>query len=202
MALPSTLMVTTAEQIKELREKTGAGISDIKKALEESGGDIAKAQTAIERRLGGSAAKKAGRVTGAGLVDAYVHLNGRIGVIVELLCETDFVARNPTFKELAHDVALHITAMAPLFLSIEDVPQDVWQSEKARFLEEANKLGKPPHIVEEIVDGKLKAHFGVLSLLEQPFIKDQDKMVKDIVNEAVGKFGENIKIGRFARIEI
>lgn len=195
-------MAISTEHIKELREKTGAGISDIKKALEESGGDLARALTIIERKLGGHASKKSARETNAGLVDAYVHSNGRIGVIVELFCETDFVARNPEFKELVHDIALHIAAAAPLYLSLDHVPQDLWQSEKARFAEEASKLGKPANIVEEIVDGKLKSHFGALALLEQTFVKDQDKTVKDVVNEAIGKFGENIKVGRFARIEI
>lgn len=147
----------TAEQIKELREKTSAGISDIKQALEESGGDMASALSAIERKLGGSAAKRAGRTTGAGVIDAYIHAGGKIGVLVELLCETDFVARNPEFKELAHDLAMQIAAMAP-----------------------------------ENGD----------ALLDQPFIKDQGKTIKDMVNEAIGKFGENIKIGKFSRIEL
>lgn len=149
-------MIST-EQIKELREKTGAGIADIKKALEESGGDTTKALGMIEAKLGGSAAKKAGRLTTAGLVESYVHGNGKIGVLVELLCETDFVARNPGFQELAHELSMQIAAMGP---------QD-------------------PE-----------------TLLSQPFIRDQGKTVKDVINEAVGKFGENIKIGRFSRIEL
>lgn len=147
----------TAEQIKILREKTGAGISDVKKALEESGGNLAQAQERLERKLGSAAMKKAGREIKAGLVEAYVHSNGRIGVLLEVGCETDFVAKNPQFKEFAHDLAMHIAAMDP-----------------------ENKT----------------------ALLEQPFIKNESKSVGDLLNEAVGRFGENIKIGRFARYEI
>ena len=192
----------SAQQIKELREKTGAGISDVKKALEESGGDGIKAYALLERKLGSSAVKKAGREIKAGLVEAYVHSNGRIGSLVEVGCETDFVARNPEFKAFAHDIAMHIAAMNPLYLSSDTVPQDVWQAEKSRFEEEVKKMEKPARIVAEILDGKLKTHFGALSLLEQPFVKDQDKKVCDVINEAIGKFGENIKVGRSVRFEI
>lgn len=149
--------MVTAQQIKELREKTGAGISDIKKALEESEGDMKKARALIEEKFGSVAAKKSARATRAGLVDAYIHSNGRLGVLAELYCETDFVARNPAFRELAHEIAMHIAAMAP------DGPD---------------------------------------SLLLQPFVKNESKTVGDIMNEAIGKFGENIKIGGFVRFEI
>ncbi len=192
----------SAEQIKELRAATGAGVSDVKRALEDSGGDMARALEAIERKLGGSAGKRAGRETGAGIVESYIHSNGRIGSLVELMCETDFVARNPEFHTLAHDIALHIAAMRPAYPSLDAVPVDVWQREKERISEEVAALQKPSHIKEEIIDGKLKSYFGALSLLEQPFAKDQDKTVGDIINEAVGKFGENIKVGRFVRYEI
>jgi len=191
-----------ANQIKELREKTGASISDVKKALEENGGDMDKAYAWLERKLGSSAVKKAGREIKAGLIEAYVHSNGRIGSLVEVGCETDFVARNPQFREFAHDIAMHIAAMSPVYLSIEMVPQNLWEAERMRVAEEVRGLNKPAHILEEIIDGKLKAHFGALSLLSQPFIKDQDKTVGDVVNETIGKFGENIKIGRFIRFEI
>lgn len=192
----------SAQLIKALREKTGAGISDIKKALEESKGDVEKAVEIIERKLGSSAVKRAGRDTNAGLVEAYMHSTGRIGAMVELFCETDFVARNPAFKELAHDIAMHIAAMRPAYVSLDTVPQEVWEAEKDRFLEEASQLGKPMNIVEQIVDGKLKSHFGSMALLAQPFVKDQDKTVEAILNEAIGRFGENLKIGRFVRFEI
>jgi elongation factor Ts len=192
----------SANQIKELREKTGASISDVKKALEENGGDMDKAYAWLERKLGSSAVKKAGREIKAGLIEAYIHSNGRIGSLVEVGCETDFVARNPQFREFAHDIAMHIAAMSPVYLSIETVPQNLWEAERMRVAEEVRGLNKPAHILEEIIDGKLKAHFGALSLLSQPFIKDQDKTVGDVVNETIGKFGENIKIGRFIRFEI
>lgn len=191
-----------AQLIKALREKTGAGISDIKKALEESKGDVVKAVEIIERKLGSSAGKRAGRDTNAGLVEAYMHATGKIGAMVELFCETDFVARNPAFKELAHDIAMHIAAMRPAYLSLDAVPEQAWQVEKERCTEEAAQLGKPANIVEQIVDGKLKSHFGSMALLAQPFVKDQDKTVEEILNESIGRFGENLKIGRFARFEI
>ena len=191
----------SANQIKELREKTGAGVSDVKKALEESGGDMDKAEKLIERKLGGVAAKKASRETRAGLVDAYIHSNGRIGAMVEVFCETDFVARNPAFKEFVHDIAMHAAAMRPLYLSLDTVPEDVWGTEKSRFEEETRGMQKPAEIMEQIVDGKLKSYFGAQTLLEQPFVKDQDKTVGQVLNEAVGRFGENIKIGKFLRME-
>ncbi|MBI2055939.1 MAG: elongation factor Ts [Candidatus Sungbacteria bacterium] len=195
-------MAISAQQIKELRATTGAGVSDVKKALEESGGDREKATQWLERKLGSLAGKREGRATGAGIVEAYVHSNNRIGVLAELFCETDFVARNPEFKALAHDITLHIAAMKPLYPSLDAVPKDVWDTEKSRFETEVNAMGKPANIAIEIVNGKLKAYFGAVALLSQSFVKDQDKTVGEIVNEAVGKFGENIKIGRFSRFEL
>ena len=192
----------TAQQIKELREKTGAGVSDIKKALEESGGDMERAFKVIERKLGGGAVKRASRETKAGIIDAYIHSNSRVGVLAEVFCETDFVARNPQFKGFAHDIAMHIAAMSPLYPSIDSVPKEIWQAEKSRFEEEARGMNKPANILTEIVDGKLKAYFGAVSLLSQPFVKDQDKTVEEVLNEVIGKFGENIKIGRFVRFEV
>ncbi len=192
----------SAQSIKDLREKTGAGISDIKKALEESGGDMTKALSIIERRLGGIALKKAGRETHAGIVDAYVHSNGRIGSMVEIFCETDFVARNPQFREFAHDIAMHVAAMSPAHLSLDTIPQEMWQAEKSRIEGEVRDMKKPESVLQEIVDGKLKAHFGPMVLLSQTFVKDQDKTVGDFINEAIGKFGENIKVGKFVRFEL
>lgn len=195
-------MGISLDHIKELREKTGAGMSDVRRALEEHGGDRERALQAIQRKLGSAGAKKASRETNAGLVESYIHSNGRVGAMVELLCETDFVARNPVFKELAHDLAMHITAMSPLYLSLDAVPKEMWQTEQDRFQEEVRAMGKPERIAKEIIDGKLKAYFGSVSLLEQPFIKDQNKTIGVMVNEAIGKFGENIKIGRFSRFEV
>ena len=191
----------SAQLIKDLREKTGAGVSDIKKALEESGRDVEKALKIIERKLGSVSGKKVGRETKAGIVDAYVHTNGRLATLVELFCETDFVARNPAFKELAHDIALQVAALRPLYGSFDAIPPDVWQSEKSRFEEEVAQLNKPSGIRAEIIDGKLKSYFGAVTLLEQPFVKDQNKTVGEVINEAIGKFGENIKVGRFVRLE-
>ncbi len=192
----------SAQLIKELREKTGAGVSDVKKALEEAKGDTAKALEIIERKLGSSASKRAGRDALAGIVESYVHTNDRLGVMLELFSETDFVARNPGFKQLAHDIALHIAAMRPMYLSLDAVPREQWDAQKAMFSEEVSALNKPANIVEQIIDGKLKAYFGAFSLLDQPFVKDQDKTVRDILNESIGRFGENIKVGRFVRLEM
>lgn len=192
----------SAQQIKELRERTGAGISDVKKALLEHGEDSDKAFAALERKLGADAVKRAGRATEAGIVETYIHSNGRIGAMIEILCETDFVARTPQFKELAHDIAMHIAAMRPLYLSLDTIPQEVWNAEKERIEEETRKMDKPHAVLEHIIDGKIKSHFGALSLLAQPFVKDQDKTVGDIVNEASGRFGENVTMSRFARFEI
>ena len=196
------IFMISAEQIKELREKTGAGISDVKRALEESGGDMTKALAAIERKLGSAAGKRAGRQTHAGVVNAYIHSNARVGVLIELFCETDFVARSPAFVGLAHDFALHIAAMNPVYVSRQDVPRDLWETEKERCREEARATGKPAVIQEQIVEGKLQAHFGALSLLDQPFVKEQEKSVGAILNEAIGRFGENIRVGRFVRFEL
>ena len=192
----------SAQQIKELREKTGAGVSDIKKALEENEGDVARAIAAIERKLGSNAGKRASRETRAGVVDAYIHSNSKIGAMVELFCETDFVARSPDFIALAHNIALHVAAMSPAYLSYDAVPEDIRNAEKKRFEEEARQTGKSAEIQAAIVEGKLKAHFGALSLLEQSFVKDQNKTVGQVVNEAIGRFGENIRLGRFVRLEL
>jgi elongation factor Ts len=194
--------IISTEQIKILRERTGAGIAEVKKALEESGGETEKAVSLLERKLGNAALKKAGRDMRAGLIESYIHANGKIGSMVEIFCETDFVARNPQFKEFAHGLAMHIAAMNPLYLSFDAIPAELLEAERSVFLEEAERLGKPNRIVEEIVNGKLKAHFGPLTFLLQPFIKDQDKTIGEIVNEAIGRFGENIKIGRFVRFEL
>lgn len=195
-------MIISAHAIKALREKTGAGVSDVKKALEESGGDMEKARVLIERKLGSAAVKKAGRETKAGLIDAYVHSNSRVASLVEIFCETDFVARTPAFKEFVHDIAMHVAAMAPAYLSLEHIPEEIWNAEKARLQEEVRGMHKPKEMMDQIIDGKLKSHFGAQSLLSQPFIKDQDKTVDDILKEAIGRFGENTKIGKFVRFEI
>jgi len=195
-------MSISAQQIKELRDKTGAGISDVKKALEDAKGDTGAAFKMLERKLGSAALKKASRETKSGLIGSYIHSNGRIAALVEVFCETDFVARNPSFLELAHDLAMHVAAMKPVFMSVQDVPPEEWQTEKARFAEEAKKMNKPQEVLESIVEGKLKAYFEPLSFLEQPFVKDQNKKISEVINESIGRFGENIKVNKFVRLEI
>ena len=195
-------MVISAQQIKDLREKTGAGIADVKKALEEANGEFAKAFELIERKLGSAAVKKAGRETGAGLVDAYIHSNHKVGALIEVFCETDFVAKTPAFKEFVHDLALHIAAMRPVYLSIDLVPENLWQAEKAKVAEEVSAMDKPENIKNQIIEGKLNTYFGSLSLLSQPFVKDQDKKIEQVIAEAIGRFGENIKVGNFTRFEV
>ncbi|MDO8600027.1 MAG: elongation factor Ts [bacterium] len=193
-------MVLT-EKIKELRERMGASIAECKKALEKSSGDLEKAIVILEKALGGMAAKKSSRELHAGVIDSYLH-GGKIGVLVEVYSETDFVARNPEFKMLVHDIAIHIAASAPLYLDTTSVPEEVMAAERVRFEEEVVALGKSPELAKTIVEGKLKTHFEALCLMTQVFVKNPDKMVGDVVNEAVGKFGENIKVGRFVRFEL
>lgn len=193
-------MVVT-EKIKELRERTGASIAECKKALEKTSGDLNSAIAVLERALGGMAAKKSSRELKAGVIESYLH-GGKIGVLVAVYSETDFVARNPEFKALAHDLAIHIAASAPLYRDIAAIPEEVSAAERARFEEEVALLGKSPELECQIVDGKLKAHFEALCLMTQPFVKNPDKTMGDVVNEAIGKFGENIRVGRFVRFEL
>jgi len=185
--------------IKELRERTGAGILDCKKALTEADGDVEKAIDWLRSKGVAKAAKKSGRAATEGLVHAYIHGAGKIGVLVEVNAETDFVARNDQFQALVNDIALHIAAAAPEFVRIEDVPADVIEKErtvqKALVLEE----GKPEHIADKIVDGRMKKFVQDICLLEQPFIKDDKKTVGQVMTDAVARIGENIQIRRFAR---
>lgn len=192
----------SSETIKELRERSGVSVMECKKALEESGGDIDQALKVLDKKFGGMASKKASRETKDGVIDVYLHSNAKIGVMLELHSETDFVARNPAFRELAHNIAMHIAAMDPQYCSIEDVPAEVREAEKAEIAGEVAKMGKPDELVAGIIDGKLQAKLAEVSLMSQPFIKDPDKKVSDLIEEAIGKFGENIKIGRFVRYAI
>lgn len=192
----------STQQIKKLRQETGAGIADVREALEKNGGNVEKARQWLEKKLGASALKKANRSTTAGIIDSYIHSNGRIGAMVEVMCETDFVARNPQFKEFVHNIAMHIAAMAPVYISLDTVPEDVLSVERKRLEKEVETLDKPVDIKRQIVEGKLKSQLAEITLLEQPFVKDQDKSVGELINESIGKFGENIKIARFVRFEI
>mgnify|MGYP002826776813 CR=1 FL=1 len=185
--------------IKELRARTGAGILDCKKALAENDGDLDKAIDWLRAKGAASAAKKAGRAAAEGLVHAYIHAGGKIGVLVEVNSETDFVARNEGFQELVNDIALHIAAAAPEYVRIEDVDAAAAAHErevqKARVIEE----GKPEHIADKIVDGRMQKWYSEVVLLEQPFVKDDKQTVKQMLEAAVGRIGENIQVRRFTR---
>lgn len=191
----------SAESVKELREKTGAGMMECKKALTESNGDFEKAIDLLRQKGLASAQKKSGRTASEGLIESYIHM-GKIGTMVEINCETDFVARTDDFKELAKDVAMHIAAANPLYLSREDVPQDVIDREKEIY--KAQVADKPPQVVEKIIQGKLEKFYTDVCLLDQIFIKDPDqkKKIKDLVTDKIAKLGENILIRRFARFQL
>ncbi len=189
----------TAGAVKELREKTGAGMMDCKKALAETGGDFAKAEEFLRKKGLASAAKKAGRAATEGAVGSYVHMGGKIGVLVEVNCETDFAARNEAFQTLVKDVAMHIAAAAPQWVRREEVPAEVVAKEleiaKAQMVEQK----KPEAIIEKIAQGKVDKFFKETCLLEQPFVKDDKKSVQEMINDQVAKIGENIQVRRFAR---
>lgn len=195
-------MEITTSMVKELREATGAGVLDCKKALEASAGDLEKAKAYLREKGLAAAAKKAGRVAKEGLIEAYVHTGGRVGALIELDCETDFVARTEEFKALAHDLAMQVVAAKPLYLAPEDIPPDVLEEEKNVYRAQARDAGKPEHIVERIVEGKLQKHFQEVCLMRQPFIKDDDLTVQDILTRTIAKLGENIVMRRFARFEL
>ena len=190
------------ELVKELRERSGISVMECKWALEEANGDIDGAVAILDRKFGGMASQKSSRELNAGIVDSYIHSNGKIGVLLSLHSETDFVSRNPAFRELAHEISLHIAAMNPRFRSIEDIPADVAQQYETDIRNEVVKLGKPEDIADQIVKGKLESQLGEIALLSQPFVKDPAKTVQNLVEEAVGKFGENIQVGKFVRYQI
>jgi elongation factor Ts len=191
----------SAEMIKDLREKTGVGMMECKKALAESKGDSEKAIDLLRQKGLAGALKKAGRTTSEGLINSYVHM-GKIGVMVEVNCETDFVARTDDFKELVKDIAMHIAATAPLYLSRNEAPQDTIEREKKIY--RAQVADKPPHVVEKIIEGKLEKFYTETCLLDQLFVKDpeQKKRIKDIISEKIAKLGENIVVRRFVRFQL
>ncbi len=194
-------MAISLEEIKKLKELTGVGLTDAKVALTEADGDFDKALEAMRKKGLTKAEKRGEREAREGLVDAYVH-SGRIGVIVEVNCETDFVARTDDFKNLVHDVALHISATAPEYISLEDVSEEVRGAKKAEFVEKAQNEGKPADIAEKIVEGQLAKYFAEKTLLEQPFIKNPDISVGEYVKEHISKLGENIVVRQMQRIEL
>jgi len=192
-------MEITANQVKELRERTGAGMMDCKKALSESSGDFEKAIEYLRKRGIASAAKKAGRATKEGLVSAYIHGEGRVGVLVEINCETDFVARTEQFKQFVKDVSMHIAAANPLWVSSDEVPSNVLAKEKEIAIAQMQGTGKPAAGLEKIAEGKVKKFYEESCLLNQPFIKDPNKSVEQLLKETIGSLGENMAIRRFAR---
>ncbi|OIP62207.1 MAG: elongation factor Ts [Nitrospirae bacterium CG_4_9_14_3_um_filter_53_35] len=192
----------SADQVKELRSRTGAGIMDCKKALAESNGELEGAIDYLRKKGLSAAAKRSGRTTAEGLVSSYIHAGGKIGVLVEVNCETDFVARNEEFQTMVKDIAMHIAAARPLFIQREEVPQDFLDRERGIFREQAIGSGKPEKIVDKIVEGRLDKYYGEVCLMEQPFVKDTDITIKDLITRNIAKIGENIQIRRFARYEL
>ncbi len=192
----------TAAMVKELRERTGAGMMDCKKALTEAGGDMEQAIVILRERGLAQAAKKAGRIAAEGVVEAYIHGGGRIGVLVEVNCETDFVAKNEEFRSFVKDIAMHIAASNPQYVRREEVPQDVIEREREILRAQTLNEGKPEHVVDKIVEGRLEKFFKENCLLEQPFVKDPEKTVDTLVKEKIATIGENISIRRFARFVV
>jgi len=195
-------MEITAHMVKDLREKTGLGMMDCKKALQETDGDIEKAIEYLRKKGALKAAKREGRATMEGRIGSYIHSNGKIGVLVELNCESDFVARTDQFAELAKDLCMQVAASAPSWISPEDVPEDVLAKEKEIYMSQAKEQGKPDKILEKIAEGKLKKFYTDVCLLEQPFVKDTDKSVSELIKEKIGQLGENITVGRFIRFQL
>jgi len=195
-------MSATAEQIKRLRELTGAGVLDAKRTLEQYNGDFDKALAVLKEKGLKAAEKKAERVAKQGLIETYVHAGGKIGVIVEVNCETDFVAATNEFKQLAHDLALQIAAAKPRYVSMNDIPADVVEAQKKIFTDAARAEGKPEAIIEKIVQGKTDAFFKETVLLRQPFIRDEAVTIQDLIQSVIAKLGENIVVRRFARFEL
>ena len=197
-------MASTIEKIKQLREETAAGMMDVKNALEESGGDLDGARRVLRERGQALAAKKSSREASEGLIDAYVHFNGRVGVLVEVDCETDFVARTPEFREFAHNVALHVASAQPQPLAVapEDIPVEEIDEERRIVEKQVAEMGKPEEIARRIVEGRMQKWISERALLTQPFVKDPDKTVGDLLQETVQKVGENVVVRRFTRYAI
>lgn len=195
-------MEITSESIKNLREKTGAGIMDCKTALKEANGDFEAAVTILKNKGISTAAKKADREAKEGLIGSYIHSNGKIGVLVEVNCETDFVARTDVFKEMVKNLSMHIAATNPKFLSREIIPAETIDKQKAEFLAEAKATGKPDTIAEKIVEGKMEKYYTENCLMEQSYVKNPDITIKDYVTETIAKVGENISIGRYVRLQM
>ena len=195
-------MAITSKMVKDLRDKTQAGMMDCKKALEQTDGDMEKALDLLRQKGLMVAAKRAGRATSEGVVETYIHAGGKLGVMVELGCETDFVAKNDDFREFARDLAMHIAATNPISVSRDEVPEAVIAREKEIYVQQALESGKPEAIIEKMVSGKVEKFLADIVLLEQKFVKNQDLSIQDILNELVGRIGENISIKKFARFQV
>ncbi len=192
----------SAATVKQLREKTGAGIMDCKEALSECNGDISKAVDFLRKKGLATAAKRAGRATTEGIIESYIHMDSKLGVLVEINCETDFVAKNDDFKEVAKNIAMHIAATNPVSIRPEDIPKETVDKEKEIYRGQVLEMGKPEKIVDKIVEGKLKKYFKENCLMNQAYVRDPDITIEDLLNEMVAKIGENITIKRFARFKI
>lgn len=195
-------MKITSQMVKELRDKTNAGMMDCKKALQENDGDMEKAVDFLRQKGLAVAAKRADRATSEGIIETYIHAGGKLGAMVEVGCETDFVAKTDAFVTFAKDVAMHVAAANPIGLSREEIPAEVLEREKAIYVQQALDSGKPENIVEKIVAGKMDKYYGEICLLEQKFVKDPDLSIQDMINEIVAAMGENITIKRFARFAV
>lgn len=195
-------MTISAQMVKELREATGAAVLECKKALEETQGDLEKAKAIITERGLAKAKKKAGREAREGKVEAYTHPGGRVGVMVEVNCETDFVADTEQFQAFVHDIALHVAFADPAYLDIGDIPEEILEERKKAFYDEAKEQGKPDNVIERIVEGRLNKYYSEVSLLQQPFVKDDDVTVGERVTQAIAELQENIRISRFVRFEL
>jgi elongation factor Ts len=195
-------MEISIELVKDLRQRTGAGIVDCKAALQEAGGSIEAAIDHLRKKGLATAAKKAGRIATDGLVSSYIHAGGKMGVLVEINCETDFVAKTEEFQSFVKNMAMHIAAANPQFIRREDVPPEVLEKEREIYRTQALESGKPAKVIDKIVDGKLERFYSEACLLEQTYIKDSDRTIKEVLEGMIGKLGENISIRRFARFQL
>ena len=195
-------MAASAAAVKQLRDKTGAGMMDCKAALEESGGDLDKAVDVLRKKGLAQAAKRAGRAAKDGIIGHYVHLGGKVAVLVEVNCETDFVARTPEFQTLSKEIAMHIAAASPTYVKREDIPADVLEKEREIYRAQFAGSGKPANVIDKIVDGKLESYYAQVCLLDQPSVRDPNVTIKQMVTAATAKTGENVTITRFVRFKL
>jgi elongation factor Ts len=195
-------LASTIEKIKQLREETAAGMMDVKRALEETDGDVEGARKVLRERGQAIAAKKSSREATEGVIDAYIHFNGRVGVLVEVNCETDFVARNAEFKEFVRNVALHVASMKPLVVAPEDLPAEAREEERQVVEKQVAEMGKPENIQAQIVEGRMRKWEAEQALLTQPYVKEMDKTVGDLLQDTIQRIGENVVIRRFVRYEL